>query len=246
MSGAEYLEFGGKTSCYVLKSGNHAVVLDAGTGLYSAKELLSDCTQIDVVLSHLHYDHIVGLLKPVFPKESTVKIYGEFENWGGEELFRSFFKTPFWPVAQDNLSYINVQGKIELVEGVFLSCFEGNHPDYASISRLDLGNVSFCFATDYEHGNEFPKDAVEGCSVLAYDGTFSPDEYIKYKGWGHSDWFHGHMLSCQYGISKVLIVHHDPMKTDEQLLEMEAQAQAVNPNIIFAREGYEIEMKEGM
>ena len=60
--GAQYLEFGGQTSCYVIKCEDYAMVIDCGTGLYEARELLSDCEIVDVFLTHIHYDHVLGLL----------------------------------------------------------------------------------------------------------------------------------------------------------------------------------------
>ena len=71
VEGKQFTEYGGQTTCYVLKHGTHAVVLDCGTGLYGAEDLLSDCTVVDVLISHVHYDHVLGLLAMnVFPKDA--------------------------------------------------------------------------------------------------------------------------------------------------------------------------------
>ena len=42
MHGDEYSEFGGATSCYILKKGTYALVLDCGSGFVRAKELLPE------------------------------------------------------------------------------------------------------------------------------------------------------------------------------------------------------------
>ena len=76
VSGVNCQQFGGATSCYIIKAGQHAVVLDCGTGLYQAEPYLKDCTQIDILLTHLHYDHILGLLDwSVFPETAHVRVY---------------------------------------------------------------------------------------------------------------------------------------------------------------------------
>ncbi|WP_082690525.1 MBL fold metallo-hydrolase [Mycobacterium sp. M26] len=52
------------TSCYLFKSGNRALVLDAGSGfgrLTLEPELLNDVTDLTILLSHFHLDHIEGL-----------------------------------------------------------------------------------------------------------------------------------------------------------------------------------------
>lgn len=237
VSGQEYLEFGGRTSCYVLKKDDHAIMLDCGTGMYQSKEILKDCKQVDIILSHLHYDHIIGLLKFVFPVGCTVNIYAEFEKWGGIDFFKGFFEVPFWPVSPGDFKYNDLKEKIQLRDDVSLELFSGNHPNYASIVRVELGDIGFCFATDYEHSDfVFPSKAIEGCSYLLYDGTFSPEEYDLYKGWGHSDWKHGNEIAKKYNVKNLLIIHHDPMKTDDDLNKLEKDAKAINKNINFARE----------
>lgn len=41
--GKKHLEFGGATSCYLIKDGDYALILDCGTGLYNAGALLRGC-----------------------------------------------------------------------------------------------------------------------------------------------------------------------------------------------------------
>ena len=72
------------------------LVIDCGTGLYDARELLADCTVIDVFLTHVHYDHILGLLDwSVFPKGARLSFYAAFKNWFGSDTLNEFFRAPF-------------------------------------------------------------------------------------------------------------------------------------------------------
>jgi phosphoribosyl 1,2-cyclic phosphodiesterase len=78
--GAEMLRYGGNTSCVqvTLSDGTH-VVLDAGTGIRNLPaDLGAPHGHIHVLLSHLHLDHIQGLLffEPLFNAESEVTIWG--------------------------------------------------------------------------------------------------------------------------------------------------------------------------
>ena len=53
-----------QTSCYLITSGNEALVLDAGTGLgalHINPALLNGVETVTVVLSHFHLDHVTGL-----------------------------------------------------------------------------------------------------------------------------------------------------------------------------------------
>lgn len=60
VEGKRFNEFGGFTSCYVLKTDDYALIIDCGTGLYEANNIILDCSTIDIVLTHMHYDHILG------------------------------------------------------------------------------------------------------------------------------------------------------------------------------------------
>ena len=66
--GPEFTEFGGQTTCFVLKKANYALVLDCGTGLDNARDLLAGCSAVDVVVTHWHYDHVMGLMSPCGPE----------------------------------------------------------------------------------------------------------------------------------------------------------------------------------
>ena len=64
-SGAEFVRYGGHTSCVALVHDGDTVptlILDAGTGLRRATPLLAGQPYAGVILlSHLHWDHVHGL-----------------------------------------------------------------------------------------------------------------------------------------------------------------------------------------
>ncbi len=69
---------------------------------------------------------------------------------------------------------------------------------------------------------------------------YNPEEYAKFVGWGHSTWEEGAKLAIEAGVKQVLITHHSPAKTDEDLRAEEARAQKLFANLRFARGGEEI------
>ena len=78
--GAEKLRYGGNTSCVqvVLSDGTH-LILDAGTGICNLPAHLGTSGgQVNILLTHLHLDHIQGLLffSPLFEAHSRVMIWG--------------------------------------------------------------------------------------------------------------------------------------------------------------------------
>lgn len=240
MDGSRFREFGGATSCYIIKADQHAVVLDCGTGLYSAEKYLEGCTQIDVLLTHLHYDHILGFLNwAVFPKGARVRLYAGVKEY--EEGFSpaDFLKPPFWPVTPDigEVICVDSDSSIRLTERCSVRFYPSNHPDEANIIRVDTDNGSMCLASDWEHGKSFPEDMVKGCSFILYDGMFTEAEYPACAGWGHSTWQEGVKLARKNGISRLYITHHLPDRGDEELRMLEAEAKKAFPAIHFARAG---------
>ena len=72
--------YGGNTSCVEVVTGpTHRVVLDAGTGIRGLGSALpTDVARVDILLSHLHMDHIIGLgfFRPLYRPDLEVHIWG--------------------------------------------------------------------------------------------------------------------------------------------------------------------------
>ncbi|MGH9002901.1 MAG: MBL fold metallo-hydrolase, partial [Acidimicrobiia bacterium] len=72
--------YGGNTSCVQLEMADgSAVVLDAGTGIRRlGASVRPDAGRVDVLLTHLHMDHIQGLgfFKPLDQPGQEVHIWG--------------------------------------------------------------------------------------------------------------------------------------------------------------------------
>ncbi len=241
VEGTRYAEFGGQTSCYIVKTGKHALVVDCGSGLYDAAPYLADCEKIDVVLTHVHYDHIIGILCwGVFPNTADLTIYGSFEKWFGRKSFEDFYAAPFWPVQPrfGNLVETPKRGTpVRLGDGFFVSFFNSPHPDDTCIVKVNAGDSSICFMADCEHATGMPFDVIEGSDILIYDGMFKDEEYPKYAGFGHSTWQEGCRLAERAHVGRLIITHHDPKNSDKELMSRETEAKKMFANTSFARAG---------
>ncbi len=233
--------FGGATSCYILTCGTHAIVLDCGTGLYEAGPYLAGCTQVDVLITHLHYDHILGLLDwNVFPNNARVRVYAGVPKYSKDYNPADFLRPPFWPISPDmeDVICVGCDSTIHLTPEASARFCPSNHPDNATIIRVDTKDGSLCLVCDWEHGErQVPEDMTSGCGLVLYDGMFTELEYEVCVGWGHSTWQEGVKLARLHGIENLVITHHLPERTDEQLLGMEAYAKQALPTIRFARIG---------
>ena len=76
------LKYGGETSCVEIRTqNNEIIILDMGTGINAlGKSLLNEPDapkEINIFLSHYHWDHLLGFLNftPLFDKKFTINIY---------------------------------------------------------------------------------------------------------------------------------------------------------------------------
>lgn len=245
VTGRRYSEFGGSTTCFVLKRKKHALVYDCGTGLLEAQEVLSDCTKIDIVLSHMHYDHCIGLLSwfSVFPKDAEVNFYGNFNAWFGKDTLKELFRSPFWPVdytdgITNNIHSIEeFSGVLSLDDDMVLVFYDSPHPNGASIVNMKVGKRSICFMVDCESNTGLPFDVVKNADILIYDGMLDDSEYEGKIGWGHSTWQKGVELAKKANVGQLIITHHNPDAWDSELRLREKEARKIFKNTEFARNG---------
>ena len=77
--GPEMNRYGGNTSCVqVTLAGGEMVILDAGTGIRTLGMHLGDEPRARILLTHLHLDHIQGLMffPPCFRSDVEITIWG--------------------------------------------------------------------------------------------------------------------------------------------------------------------------
>jgi len=101
--GAETNRYGGNTSTVeVCASDGSLLVLDAGTGIRRlAKQIPGATARIDILLTHLHMDHIQGLgfFGPLYSPGVDVHIWGPASSmFGLEARLSRYLSPPLFPV----------------------------------------------------------------------------------------------------------------------------------------------------
>ncbi len=76
--------------------------------------------------------------------------------------------------------------------------------------------------------------------MLIHDAQYQPDEYDIHEGWGHSTWRHAVEAAQEAGVDRLILVSHDPDRTDEKVDEVLAKARSEFPNTDAAFSGMEL------
>ncbi len=243
--GQEFAEFGGATTCFILRDGDYAIVLDCGTGFQHAGPILAGCRAVDVLLTHMHYDHILGLLWwNVIPGGAKLRVISSFDRWFGEDTLRRFLSPPFWPITPDfgELVTIHPPERVPLGGGFSAEFVDAAHPNGGVLTRLDRDGAKLCFLWDHEDGGVRLDDWVRDSDLICWDGMFSEEEYPGHVGWGHSAWEAGCRLALRCGVKRLVISHHAPQHDDAWLRRAEREAEKLFPAVRFAREGDVLEL----
>jgi len=251
----DQLRFGGHTSCLAAELADpDYVILDCGSGLRLLGEELARArtgrpTRFHVFLSHYHLDHVEGLpyFRPLYDPDNAFVFYG-FESEGRtvQQILETLMAPPYFPVrlanVPANVEYITTDGRSFALGDVTVSCLPLTHPDGSLSYRLEHGGRRIVFATDHEHGNEVTDRALiefsKGVDYLIYDATYLRAEYESLrKGWGHSTWYAAVQTALSAKVKTLVLFHHHPNYTDEELEEVLQVARQEFPNTEIATEG---------
>lgn len=259
--GATTIKYGGNTSCtHVQLDDGHHFVFDAGTGLRRlGRQLLSDQQDIDLLITHNHWDHIQGFpfFDPIYDDRRLIHVASQLVE-GSEQLpVLNTVGGPFHPVDFDTLGagfhqHVLARGCTQFERGnALVTTQDLNHPNGGSAFRLEADGVSVAYVTDNElfpphdpvTGYERWIQYLQGVDVLIHDAQYVDADMPCKHGWGHSLISQVLTLACDAGVRAVVLYHHDPDRSDAQLDEILIESEAMfkrlskKPKIFCAAEG---------
>lgn len=252
--GPETSVYGGNTSCVEISCGEDRVILDAGTGIRALGDTFEGGTPVDadILLSHTHFDHIVGLpfFAPAYVGDSKLRMWAGHlrpEDGGLENVLSGMMAAPLFPVPLGVMASDKTFNDFHAGDSFTLNCGAQvrtcvlNHPNGATGYRIEYGAGAVCYVTDTEHvegrDDENILALIEGADVVIYDATYTDDEYPGHVGWGHSTWQVGAKLAEMAGVKTFVPFHHDPSHDDTIMSGIEAEAKARFAGTVVAREG---------
>lgn len=250
---ADYLEVGGNTPCVHLRGprGTHCI-LDAGTGARALGDALAAEAgeaplELNVLLSHFHWDHIQGLpfFAPLYTEGNRVTFYSGHDPLRLRGLLSGQMTGPYFPIPFEALSAtmetVALRMDAATAIGEFsVTAFGLHHPQGACGYLVSCGDVSVVYASDHEHGNPEADAALlrAAChaDLLICDAQFTPEQYPERRGWGHTTWRYAAELAAEAGVGRLMLFHHDPAHDDATLRAILKQARSVFPRTDLATE----------
>lgn len=243
--------------CLEVEAGESRVILDAGSGIRQLGHKLRQqrVLNIDIVLTHFHLDHILGLVtfSPLFQAGTSVTVHAPIlQNKHPEPNLNRLLGEPFFPIlmtdAGSSFSIRGFQlGDVISLAGLDIRTTGLSHPGGACGYRIDANGRSIAVITDHEHDSVRPEPSLVGlcqeADMILYDAHWDEDmDYDAHLGWGHSTWQAGLRLVQAAGAARLGCLHHAPDATDRDLQDREARLRQHGSAHFFAREGETVEI----
>jgi phosphoribosyl 1,2-cyclic phosphodiesterase len=241
--GADTARYGGNTSCVEVRADDATVViLDAGTGIRPlGRSLPPSIRRIDLLLTHLHMDHIQGLgfFAPLFEPNVAVHLWGPpSTTLTLRERLMRYLSPPLFPVHLRDIPSLTLH---EVSEETFqlgelhISAAPVCHPGptigyriagpRASLAYIPdhepaLGAARFCESSAWTSGFAL----AEGVDLLVHDAQYTGAEYAGHVGWGHSAIEHAIAFAQLARAQRLVTFHHDPTHSDDDIDRLTASA----------------------
>ncbi len=263
--GPEFLKYGGQTSCIAVMHEGEKVprlVLDGGTGLRRLTKMMAGLPfDGTILIGHLHWDHTHGL--PFFRAgdrpDATVRVLIP-EQGDAAEVMARVCSPPHFPVRLEELKGSWSVGSIEEgeheIEGFTVTALEIPHKASRTFGfRVSDGRSSIAYLSDHAPANLGPgrdglgeyhdaaRRLVDGVDVMIHDSQYTREEFPIRKDYGHSAIEYAIGLGKECGVKTVMLFHHDPERTDEQIDALLARSRnGATPTIQAAVEGAVLEL----
>jgi phosphoribosyl 1,2-cyclic phosphodiesterase len=227
--------YGGDSACVEIVDNDHRIICDFGTGVRAlGNRIMKEAETggprtLYFVLSHLHWDHIMGLpfFIPAHTSGFEIVIHGGHP--GMEKVFQRQQSAPCFPVHWDEMAADITLKRVETGQTYDINGFQvtphlQKHPDGSYGYRFERNGKTIVYSTDCEHKLESDaeiKAAIEfyrDADLVIFDSMYSLADMISIKeDWGHSSNIIGVDLCRQANVKHYCMFHHEPVYSDQTI-----------------------------
>ena len=262
VAGPDTLRYGGDTSAVEVRcAGDRLIVLDGGSGLRPLDADTGSADRVDILLSHLHMDHVQGLpfYPPLLDPDIEVHVWGPVSTTRTlRERIARYLSPPLFPVRVRDLANVTfhdvVPGEFDL-GSMHVVADLISHPGSTLGYRLSengsvltympdhepaLGNLDFAAGPDWTSGYHLAEDS----DVLIHDAQYDDAEYQERVGWGHTSISQLASFAKMTRAKRLVTFHHDPAHTDPQLddLHHELASLLEGPELVAGTAGLVVDV----
>ena len=246
------IDTGGHTSCVSIETKDEILVMDMGTGIKNLGESIvanpDSPSKINIILSHYHWDHIIGfpIFAPLFSDKYQINIYGKKDDIELKEIINRMLSPIFWPVSFDNFkAEINFQSiennELKISDSMNIKSQVHHHPHGALSYKVLSHNKIISYITDCEYVSGEPNDKliqfVNKSDLLIHDSHFTVEDLLNHKGWGHSSWAQAVKMAQKSNSKQLALYHYSPNYNDKQIETIESDAKKAFNKTIAAKQG---------
>lgn len=234
---------GGNTTCIEIRSGEHILIIDAGSGIrllgidLLARGFDQGQRHADVLVTHTHWDHIQGwpFFQPALVPGNHFTVHSPYPDLPdrlAQQQYPTFFPVPLSKmIAQIEFNLLRENAWHQIgpfhVQPVRLS-----HPGVNYGYRIDDGQSCLVCASDAEYKRVDPKSTenyvefFRNADLLIFDAQYNLTEVLDKPDWGHSTPMMGAELAFRANVKRLALFHHDPSSDDEKVWRGKEQAEA--------------------
>ena len=206
-----------QTACYYLPE--QSLVLDAGTGMHALTSLLrSDPREsLDIVLSHAHLDHVIGLtfLLDTFAVTSLerVRVLGSAEKL--RAVKEHLFSEHLFPLLSEQIEFQpldQLAAPLAIASGAIIDWFPLEHPGGSIGFRLQHRGKSLAYVTDTvaRRDAEYIR-RIQGVDLLLHECYFTDEYQALAEKTGHSWLAAVTDVARQVGARQTALIHLNPL-----------------------------------
>ncbi len=241
--GPNTVKYGGNTPCIqVISEKGTSVIIDAGTGIRNLGiELISGkyTKELNLLISHSHWDHIQGIpfFIPFFRSDFKINIFSNAkDDMDVSHVIDSQMHPFYFPVNKEDVFKSTIEyHKIEPLkkyqfDGLTIETESVHHSKGTLSFKITEKDKSVVYMTDneiyYDAINNMPnpdriyelnKTQIDFCKnvdYLIHDSQYTLEDFNRKIGWGHSNNIALSYFSDLAKIKNLVLFHYDPDYSD--------------------------------